>query len=506
MKYPVTPSKRTSVSVADLTEEKVSSDRGRTRRRLSLEFLLGGNNSSTPVRSGPTQKRVRRSVSASRRFSLGCSLADLETATAQDYSLPVSGRSNTPHTRRCRSRSTTSDADLDVTPVSFMTTSSFADVSNISIVNGSYVRSSSVIGVHGACSTSNLKCVPAIQNRSRSSQKTRPHSRNIIGSMKAAAGTLVGRRSGSMAIIPNTTYDSDAYETGHSSLSKTPTKYSLLQQEEDDDSFLPAEQHPDFQDTSQDVNLKKGKRRKSSFSARGLLGIGRKSAVEIRPNFQEPNPYSITSQRNVKKRRASDINIREILGETARRFSRREKEPRIAEDVYDMHDLPDLKKLPMTKKALRSPTTGISTSPSRCLDELLKRKACILRFRAFLQSEFSEENLDFWIECESYRYQRIHKQRKLAPKIYNKYVAIRAPREVNLDAMTRRKTKAGIECPDSTTFELAQTKIFKLMERDSFKRFRQSLNKTSAVSKSNVPKTIVTPLSFTENGQRKVSV
>lgn len=57
--------------------------------------------------------------------------------------------------------------------------------------------------------------------------------------------------------------------------------------------------------------------------------------------------------------------------------------------------------------------------------------ASILRFRAFLQSEFSEENLDFWIECEAYKHQKIYKQRKLAGKIYEKYVAAQAPREVS---------------------------------------------------------------------------
>lgn len=57
--------------------------------------------------------------------------------------------------------------------------------------------------------------------------------------------------------------------------------------------------------------------------------------------------------------------------------------------------------------------------------------ARILAFRAFLLKEFSEENLDFWIEVESYRKQRQAKQIKLAPIIYDTYVKVGAAREVN---------------------------------------------------------------------------
>jgi len=53
-------------------------------------------------------------------------------------------------------------------------------------------------------------------------------------------------------------------------------------------------------------------------------------------------------------------------------------------------------------------------------------------FRQYLRSEYSEENLEFWIACEEYRTMR--DERQLIPqaqKIFTDFVAIQAPREVS---------------------------------------------------------------------------
>ena len=53
-------------------------------------------------------------------------------------------------------------------------------------------------------------------------------------------------------------------------------------------------------------------------------------------------------------------------------------------------------------------------------------------FREYLRSEYSEENLEFWIACEEYR--TMPDERQLIPqaqKIFTDFVAIQAPREVN---------------------------------------------------------------------------
>lgn len=52
-------------------------------------------------------------------------------------------------------------------------------------------------------------------------------------------------------------------------------------------------------------------------------------------------------------------------------------------------------------------------------------------FRGFLRSEFSEENLEFWIACQEYKHcensQMLPTQ---SQKIYGDFVAVQAPKEV----------------------------------------------------------------------------
>lgn len=53
-------------------------------------------------------------------------------------------------------------------------------------------------------------------------------------------------------------------------------------------------------------------------------------------------------------------------------------------------------------------------------------------FRAFLKSEFCEENIDFWLACEDFK--KIKSPQKLtvkAKKIYNDFIEKEAPKEVS---------------------------------------------------------------------------
>lgn len=54
-------------------------------------------------------------------------------------------------------------------------------------------------------------------------------------------------------------------------------------------------------------------------------------------------------------------------------------------------------------------------------------------FRAFLRTEFSEENLEFWLACEEYK--KIKSQSKMASKakkIFAEYIAIQSCKEVRV--------------------------------------------------------------------------
>lgn len=56
-------------------------------------------------------------------------------------------------------------------------------------------------------------------------------------------------------------------------------------------------------------------------------------------------------------------------------------------------------------------------------------------FHGFLKTEFSEENLEFWLACEDYK--KTHSKAKLGTKanrIFEEFVQNEAPREVSMNS------------------------------------------------------------------------
>ncbi|CAF1029698.1 unnamed protein product [Brachionus calyciflorus] len=108
-------------------------------------------------------------------------------------------------------------------------------------------------------------------------------------------------------------------------------------------------------------------------------------------------------------------------------------------------------------------------------ENLLRHKYGIALFRGFLKTEFSEENIEFWLECEEYKYMNKEiKRMAKSKKIYQDFVAIGSPREVNLDIELRAYTAQNILNPSYDTFDRAQKRIQALMEKDSYPRFLES--------------------------------
>nr|XP_057929332.1 regulator of G-protein signaling 4-like isoform X1 [Doryrhamphus excisus]XP_057929333.1 regulator of G-protein signaling 4-like isoform X1 [Doryrhamphus excisus] len=95
-------------------------------------------------------------------------------------------------------------------------------------------------------------------------------------------------------------------------------------------------------------------------------------------------------------------------------------------------------------------------------------------FTHFLRSEFSQENMDFWVACEDFKNTSTCKLVKKAKLIYQQYVAVDAPNEVNLDAVTRQETRLMVETGSLSCFDEAQKRIYLLMEKDSYRRFLKS--------------------------------
>ncbi|KAF6293643.1 regulator of G protein signaling 4 [Rhinolophus ferrumequinum] len=109
------------------------------------------------------------------------------------------------------------------------------------------------------------------------------------------------------------------------------------------------------------------------------------------------------------------------------------------------------------------------------LENLISHECGLAAFKAFLKSEYSEENIDFWVSCEEYK--KIKSPSKRTPqaqKIYNEFISVQAAKEVNLDSCTREQTSRNVLQPTVSCFDEAQKKIFHLMEKDSYRRFLKS--------------------------------
>ncbi|XP_054103626.1 regulator of G-protein signaling 8 isoform X2 [Callithrix jacchus] len=99
----------------------------------------------------------------------------------------------------------------------------------------------------------------------------------------------------------------------------------------------------------------------------------------------------------------------------------------------------------------------------------------VAAFRAFLKTEFSEENLEFWLACEEFKKTRsTAKLVSKAHRIFEEFVDVQAPREVNIDFQTREATRKNMQEPSLTCFDQAQGKVHSLMEKDSYPRFLRS--------------------------------
>ncbi|XP_071369042.1 regulator of G-protein signaling 5a isoform X1 [Centroberyx affinis] len=124
---------------------------------------------------------------------------------------------------------------------------------------------------------------------------------------------------------------------------------------------------------------------------------------------------------------------------------------------------------------LQKPTADEASQWRESLDRVLTNNYGLTTFRSFLQSEFSDENIEFWVACEDFK--KIKNPVKMATKakkIYEDYIQTEGPREVNIDHFTKDVTLRNLVDLSPATFDLAQKRIFALMEKDSFGRFLRS--------------------------------
>lgn len=106
---------------------------------------------------------------------------------------------------------------------------------------------------------------------------------------------------------------------------------------------------------------------------------------------------------------------------------------------------------------------------------LLKDRSGIQLFTEFLKMEFSEENVEFWKECEDYKMLGDASARKLkANIIFERYIKPDAPQAINIDNVARLWAEAQLSSPTTGAFDEAQIQIYHLMKQDSYPRFLKS--------------------------------
>ncbi|XP_072294420.1 regulator of G-protein signaling 5a [Eucyclogobius newberryi] len=139
--------------------------------------------------------------------------------------------------------------------------------------------------------------------------------------------------------------------------------------------------------------------------------------------------------------------------------------------------------IPYPEKSEKKPEKLHKPSPEEVaqwresLDLVLNNSYGLSAFRSFLQSEFSDENIEFWTACEDFKKTKNPvKMATKAKKIYEDFIQSEGPREVNIDHFTRDVTLRNLVDLSSATFDLAQKRIYALMEKDSFGRFLRSDN------------------------------
>uniref|UniRef100_A0A8D1P425 Regulator of G protein signaling 19 n=1 Tax=Sus scrofa TaxID=9823 RepID=A0A8D1P425_PIG len=112
---------------------------------------------------------------------------------------------------------------------------------------------------------------------------------------------------------------------------------------------------------------------------------------------------------------------------------------------------------------------------AQSFDKLMRSPAGRGAFRAFLRTEYSEENMLFWLACEELKAEADrHAVDEKARLIYEDYVSILSPKEVSLDSRVREGINKKMQEPSAHTFDDAQLQIYTLMHRDSYPRFLTS--------------------------------
>ena len=102
-------------------------------------------------------------------------------------------------------------------------------------------------------------------------------------------------------------------------------------------------------------------------------------------------------------------------------------------------------------------------------EEFIESKTCLKYLREHLESEYNQENLDFFLLCSQYeKIAEVVLRKELSKKIFQTFIKSET---INLTSETVTQIEIGLEESRTTLFERAKKEIIFLLNSDCFPRF-----------------------------------
>lgn len=109
------------------------------------------------------------------------------------------------------------------------------------------------------------------------------------------------------------------------------------------------------------------------------------------------------------------------------------------------------------------------------IEELVSDPTGLHEFTAFLEKEYSHENIRFWIAVNRLRRSAHSQVSKKVTEIYEEFLKPGAPCEINIDGKTMEVVQKGLKNPSRFTFDAAAEHIYMLLlKKDCYPRFIRS--------------------------------
>ncbi|TNN18766.1 Regulator of G-protein signaling 8 [Schistosoma japonicum] len=148
------------------------------------------------------------------------------------------------------------------------------------------------------------------------------------------------------------------------------------------------------------------------------------------------------------------------------------------ENIEPSNNVSNLSNMPSDPKSWAKDFDNLLSDPVGCSE-----------FKKFLITEFSSENLDFFLSVRIWRRSfGTGNAKAKANEIFNQFLIHDAPQAVNIDHSAVKSASSYLLHPHIDMFLEAENQVYMLMKTDSFPRFLESSSYSSLLSNFNVNK------------------